>query len=501
MFHQLPIGTQEPKDLFLPFPAWKCFNVIKKLDKLIIKAFIGPFLATFLIAVFILVVQFFWLYIDEFVGKGVDTITLLKFISYVSATIVPLALPLGILLASIMTFGNLGETFELVAIKSAGIPLVRFMQPVFFVSILLACVAFLFANYMIPVAELKMRTLLYDIRVAKPAFDLKEGVFYNQLEGYTIKIGKKERDSVIYDVVIYEHNYMLQDNIILAEEGTMTISPDQRFLNFNLRNGWRNQEKGPAGTVETDYYRLGFKEYKKVFDLSSFQLNKSADSTFKNYYKMLSLQQLTRVVDSIRLSTDTVAKKASKELKNITPFELPDSVWKKKVVAKKKFTKASDLVTDSIKNVVNSSLVSKASGFKSQVDFLTYDFNEQRKQLRLHDLERHRKFSLSLACIVLFLIGAPLGSIIRKGGIGLPLVISVLFFIIFHITNSTGEKMVREGVVSPFTGMWLSTMILIPIGIFLTYKAMKDSQLFNAEFYYRLLRKLKLSQLLKEKAK
>lgn len=473
--------------------------MIKKLDKLIIKAFIGPFLATFFIAVFILVVQFFWLYIDEFVGKGVDTVTLLKFISYVSATIVPLALPLGILLSSIMTFGNLGESFELVAIKSAGIPLIRFMRPLFVVSGLLAMVAFLFANYMIPVAELKMRTLLYDIRVAKPAFDIKEGVFYNKLDGYTIKIGSKEKDSIIRNVVIYEHSYMLQDNIILAEEGTMKVSPDQRFLYFNLRNGWRYQEKGIPGTIQTDYYRMGFKEYKKVFDLSSFKLNKTADSTFKNYYKMLSLQQLTRVVDSLQKVTDSVKFRGYREINPIVPFYFPDSVFKKKDTLKLSFTNVNQLVGDSVRNVIYSSVASKATSFKNQLDFIAYDNAEQRKQLRLHDLERHRKFALSLACVVLFLIGAPLGSIIRKGGIGLPLVISVLFFIVFHITNTSGEKMVKEGVVLPFTGMWLSTMILVPIGSFLTYKAMQDSQLFNAEFYYRILRKLKLHRLLREK--
>lgn len=474
--------------------------MIKKLDKLIIKAFIGPFLVTFLIAVFILVIQFFWLYIDDFVGKGVDAITLLKFISYVSATIVPLALPLGILLSSIMTFGNLGETFELVAIKSAGIPLIRFMRPIFVISGLLAVVAFLFANYMIPVAELKMRTLLYDIRVAKPAFDIKEGVFYNKLEGYTIKIGKKENDSIIRNVVIYEQTYALQDNIILADEGTMTVSPDQRFLYFNLKNGWRYQEKGPSGTIQTDYYRLGFKEYKKVFDLSSFKLNKTADSTFKNYYKMLSVNQLTKVVDSIQKNTDSVGRRSKKELSSIVPFQLPDSVWKQKTTASYSFKKAIELIGDSVKNSIASTVSSKAAGFKSQVDFISSDYTEQKKQLRLHQLERHRKFSLSFACIVLFLIGAPLGSIIRKGGIGLPLVISVLFFILFFIMNTTGEKMVKEGVATPFTGMWLSTIILIPVGAFLTYKAMKDSQLFNAEFYYRMLRKIKLGRLIKEKS-
>ncbi len=474
--------------------------MFKKLDKLIIKAFVGPFMATFFIALFILVIQFFWLYIDDFVGKGIDAITLMQFIGYVSTTLVPLSLPLGILLSSIMTFGNLGESFELVAIKSAGIPLLRFMQPVFFAAFVLAVIAFVFANNVIPVAELKMRTLLYDIRVAKPAFDIKEGVFYKKLDGYTIKIGKKDNDSIIRNVVIYEHTYALQDNIILAEKGTMTISPDQRFLNFNLENGWRYQEKGTAGTTQTDFYRIGFREYKKVFDLSSFLLNKTADSTFKRYYKMLSLQQLNTVVDSIRKLTVTQGKKSERELAAFLPVQsIPDTVWKKAKPFPQKFKKTSDLLADSIKYFVTSGMMSKISSFKSQVDYLAYDYVEQQKQLRLHDIERHRKFTLSFACIILFLIGAPLGSIIRKGGIGLPLVISVLFFIAFHITNTIGEKMVKEDVLTPFAGMWLSTLILIPIGMFLTWKAMQDSQLFNTEFYYRILRKLKLSSFMKKK--
>ncbi len=477
-------------------------TVIKKLDKLIIKAFIGPFLATFFIALFILVIQFFWLYIDEFVGKGIDLFTLLQFISYVSTTLVPLALPLGILLASIMTFGNLGESFELVAIKSAGIPLIRFMRPVFFVSILLGLVAFAFANYVIPVAELKMRTLLYDIRVAKPAFDIKEGVFYKKLDGYTIKIGRKEHDSIIYNVVIYEHSYTLQDNILLADKGTMTVSPDQRFLYFHLQNGWRYQEKGNPGSIETDYYRLGFKEYKKVFDLSSFKLTKTADSTFKNYYKMLSLNQLTTVVDSLQKLTVIASKKAQREIAVTLPLQtIPDSLWAKSKPIAKKIKNFEELIPDSLKRNVFNTLTTKIAGVKNQVDFLAYDYIEQQKQIRLHKVERHRKFTLSFACIVLFLIGAPLGSIIRKGGLGLPLVISVLFFIAFHITNTSGEKLVKEDILKPFGGMWLSTMILIPIGIFLTWKAMQDSNLFNAEFYYRFMRKLKLNRFLKEKVK
>ena len=473
--------------------------MIKKLDKLILKAFIGPFLATFFIALFILVVQFFWLYIDEFVGKGLDLKTLLQFISYLTATLVPLALPLGILLSSIITFGNLGETFELVAIKSAGIPLIRFMRPIFLSSGLLALTAFLFANFIIPVAELKMRTLLYDIRVAKPAFDIKEGIFYNKLDGYTIKVGKKVNDTLIQNVIIYEQSYTLQDQMIIADEGSMMFSDDQRFLLFNLRNGWRYQEKGASGTIETDFYRLGFKEYKKVFDLSSFRLSKTADSTFKRFYKMLSLQQLTTVIDSMQKESKNNLNKTLSNLSGFMPFDLPDSVWKKPVSSKAKFTSVKQFIPDSLKRNVFASVESRVASLKSQVELMAYDHKEQQRQIRLHQMERHRKFSLSFACIVLFLIGAPLGSIIRKGGIGLPLVISVVFFILFHIINTSGEKMVKEDVLLPFAGMWLSTSVLIPIGVFLTYKAMKDSQLVIADFYYRMLRKLKLSKLLKEK--
>jgi lipopolysaccharide export system permease protein len=474
--------------------------VFKKLDKLIIKAFIGPFLATFFIAVFILVVQFFWLYIDDFVGKGIDTFTLIQFIGYVSTTLVPLALPLGILLSSIMTFGNLGESFELVAIKSAGIPLIRFMRPVLIVSMLLGVVAFAFANYVIPVAELKMRTLLYDIRVAKPAFDIKEGVFYKKLDGYTIKVGRKENDSIIHNVVIYEHNYSLQDNIILAEKGTMTISGDQRFLSFNLQNGWRYQEKGSSGTIETEYYRLGFKEYKKVFDLSSFKLTKTADSTFKTYYKMLSLKQLTTVADSLEGVIKKLGQKSRRDIRPMFPLQsVPDSVWKNNKAVAKKVKNFRELIPDSLKRNVYSNAVTKISGAKSSIDFLSYEYVDQQKQLRLHRIEQHRKFTLSFACVVLFLIGAPLGSIIRKGGLGLPLVISVFFFIVFHIVNTTGEKMVREDTMKPGAGMWMSTVVLIPIGVFLTWKAMKDSNLFNAEFYYRTMRRIGLSRWLKRK--
>lgn len=220
--------------------------MFKKLDKLVIKAFIGPFIVTFFITLLVLVLQFFWLYIDDFVGKGLSTSIILKFIWYQSAVLVPLALPLAVLLSSLMTFGNLGESFELVAIKSSGISLLRFMRPLFFISVLISGVAFMFSNYIIPVATLKSRTLLSDIVFAKPAFDLREGVFYNKIPGYAIKIGQKDADSIIKDVVMYEQDNPLQDNFIIAKSGIMRVSEDKRFLEFYLKDGWRYQERGNA---------------------------------------------------------------------------------------------------------------------------------------------------------------------------------------------------------------------------------------------------------------
>jgi lipopolysaccharide export system permease protein len=242
--------------------------LIKKLDILITKAFIGPFIATFFVTLLVLLMQFFWLWIDDFVGKGLPTSIILEFTWYQMATLVPLALPLAVLLSSLMTFGNLGESFELVAIKSAGISLLRFMRPVFFISILLCVLAFLFANNFMPVAQLKSKTLLRDIYNKQPAFELQEGVFYNKIPGFAIKVGRKEKDSLIGDVVIYERGGPLQDNFIVAKDGVMRITENRHYLEMILKDGWRYEERGDRYGPASDFIRLGFKEYKKQFDLS-----------------------------------------------------------------------------------------------------------------------------------------------------------------------------------------------------------------------------------------
>jgi len=468
--------------------------LIKRLDKLILRAFIGPFIATFFITLFVLVLQFFWLYIDDIVGKGVDLVTIGKLVAYVAATVVPLALPLAILLSSIMTFGNLGESFELVAIKSAGIPLLRFMRPLFIVSLFLCGLAFLFNNNVIPVANLKMQTLKYDIIVSKPAFDIKEGVFYDKIEGYVIKIGKKEKDdSTIRKVIIYEQNYSLQDNMLVAESGIMRISPDKRYLEFILKNGWRYSENGQRLTTNTEFIRLGFKEYKKVMDLSSFALNKTDDSLFKNNYQMLSIRQLDKSIDSLEKTSGNYQKKSVQDVQTFLQFpRYIDSSWGKPAVLKghrvKNFT---ELLPDSARKVTLDRTAATINSVRANAESNALLYETQRKELRLHLIAWHEKFSMAMACMVLFLIGAPLGSIIRKGGIGTPLVFAVVFFVVFFLLNNFGKKFVKENVMLPVYGMWLATFILLPIGFFLIYKAMHDSQLFNKEFYYRFLRSIR----------
>ncbi|MBC7934211.1 MAG: LptF/LptG family permease [Rhizobacter sp.] len=466
---------------------------MKKLDKLILKTFLGPFVATFFITLFILVMQNLWKYIDDLVGKGLDLLTIGQFLWYASATLLTLAMPIAILISSIMTFGNLGESFELVAIKSSGISLLRFMRPLMWVALLLCGITFLFANYVIPYASLKFATLYNEIFYKKPAFDLKEGVFFTYIDGYAIKVGKKDSDGkTIRNVLIYEKGNPLQDNAIVAEKGIMQISPDKKFLEFNLENGFRYQERGNAYDSSTEYIRLGFKEFKKLFDLSSLQQGATNPEMFKGNQKMLSARQLSKNIDSLRNLADSSDKRLYNNLKSFLHFaDLKDSIWKKtgNVIQP---AKADSLFADSSRAALNERVVSTATDIKNSIQFYDSDAKDRAKSLNFHKLEWHRKYAFSMACLVLFFIGAPLGSIIRKGGLGMPLVVAIIFFLIFHLLNMFGEKFVKEGITTPFTGMWLAVMVLIPIGAFLTYKAMNDSQLFSKEFYHRTFKKIKL---------
>lgn len=467
--------------------------MIKKLDKLILKSFIGPFIITFFIAFFVLMMQGLWKYLDDLVGKGLDFITIGKFLWYVSASMLTLAMPIAILISSIMTFGNLGESFELVAIKSSGISLLRFMRPLMWVAVLFCGITFLFANYVIPYANLKFVALYNDIFFKKPAFDLKEGVFFTYIPNYAIKAGKKDADGkTIHDVLIYDQTNPLQNNTITAQTGVMSISKDKKFLEFNLQNGYRYQENGTVYDSTNEYIRLGFSSFKKLFDMSALQKQTTNDSIYRNNFKMLSAGQINRSLDSLYKMNDSVYRRMRNTMALNMPYTAKqDSVKTTLPIVQARYNRFDSLMPDSARYLVHSTAVSMANNLKYNLENSINEIDARKTEIRFHQIEWHRKFSLSMACFVLFFIGAPLGSIIRKGGLGMPLVVAIIFFLLFHLLNMFGEKFVKEGMMPPFIGMWLAVIVLTPVGIFLTYKAMHDSQLFNKEFYSRAFKKIK----------
>lgn len=493
--------------------------MFKKLDKLILKAFVWPFTATFFITLFVFMMQILWKYIDDLVGKGLDMLTLTKFLIYASATLVTLAMPIAILLSSIMTFGKLGENFELVAIKSSGISLLRFMRPLFFITILLSGVAFLFANYIAPVANLKFAVIYHDIYEKSPAFDLKDGVFYNGFRGFSIKVDKKDKDrSTLHKVLIYEQSNGVQDNTIISESGKMSVSNDKKFLEFQLENGNRYEENGTFNSTKNEFINLGFKEYNKLFDLSQLNLQKTSDSLFMNNIRMKTMRQLNVDLDSLKKVPDSLYRRNKTLLASYIKYsKFKDSVpdkkeiisTKEKAVAKettmikettltkekiinKKVKSFDSLIPDSLQTAIFDQTLAEVSNARNVLQMASIDYKSQNDDFTLHEIEWHKKLSLSIACLVLFFIGAPLGSIIRKGGLGLPLVMALIFFMIFYLLNIFGEKFTKDHVLVPIIGMWLPVIVLSPIGFFLTYKAMHDSQLFNKEYYYRFFRNVRL---------
>ena len=481
--------------------------MFKKLDKLILKAFFWPFMATFFITLFVFMMQILWKYIDDLVGKGLDFITLTEFLIYASATLVTLAMPISILLSSIMTFGKLGENFELVAIKSAGISLLRFMRPLFFIAVLFSGVAFLFANYIAPVANLKFAVIYHDIYQKSPAFDLKDGVFYNGFSGFSIRVGKKEQDkSTLHNVLIYEQSYGVQDNTIMSEGGKMTMSDNQQFLEFKLLNGHRYEEKGATYNNPSEFIQLGFKEYNKLFDLSQLNLQKTSDSLFMNNNRMKNMRQLNKDLDSIVKIPDSLYKSSRRELasyilytKERNTASPKKEVTKKKNIASKSAEKdtlksartVDDLIPEGSRYANFDRTLNAVNNARNLIEMSELELKNKKAEINQLKIEWHKKLSLSVACLVLFFIGAPLGSIIRKGGLGMPIVVALIFFMIFYLLNIFGEKFSKDNVVDPVLGMWLPVIVLTPVGFFLTYKAMHDSQLFNKEFYYRTAKKIR----------
>jgi len=481
------------------------FLRVKKLHKLILQSFLGPFVLTFVIVVFVLLMQFLWKYIDDLVGKGLDTHVIAELLMYTSASLVPMALPLAVLLASIMCFGNLGEHNELLAFKSAGISLQTIMSPVIVMVGLITIGAFLFNNNVLPFTNLKMRSLLYDIQKQNPELQIKPGLFDNTIEGYSIRVEDKDsRTSLLKGIQIYDHSEHLGNIVVtIADSGYIRMTSDERHLLFTLYNGYTYTEmqKKSRNKRQKTYpaRRDKFEVQEMLVQLVDFGLQRTDENLFKSSYQMMNLSQLKNVTDS--LINEILANQV--ELKTVINTT---SYYKNKTFLYKP-EKSDTLIPE--KNILSFNLDTAilAQNREEQIRILTQAIGSVRnttnflnnsyitqdnkvRRLRKYQIETHRKYTLSLACMLFFFIGAPLGAIIRKGGLGMPVVISVLFFIIYYIISLTGEKSSRESVLSPFTGMWVSTFILVPLGAFLTYKASKDSIIMNTETYLNFFKKL-----------
>jgi len=438
---------------------------------------------------------FLFKYIDDLIGKGFEWYVILELLVYASATHVAMALPLAILLSSIMTFGSLGENYELVAIKSAGISLQKAMMPLIIVVCMLSLSAFLFSDYWLPKANLKMGSLLYDVRNQKAAFLINEGIFNTSIPGYAIRVQKKDPDQTLHDVLIYERNTSSGNvNVLMAKEGQMFTTDDDQLLVLKLKNGMRFEEspgESASYNPRQRFMRTEFKETEQRFDLSGFQMKRTDEELFKSNYAMMNIRQLKFYLDSFSLKGDSNLRSAYADLSQISKNYRLDTL-SKKLPAKP---------MQSYKNVLNlipadkriPSLQTAKDQIRSVKDVLIRkELFEKDNDSRLRGflIELNRKFTIAFSCLVLFFIGAPLGAIIRKGGLGLPVVMSVLFFLIYHIISTIGEKSVKEGSLSPFLGMWIAIICLSPLGIFLTYKATVDSVLFDLEIYKRWFKRL-----------
>ncbi len=442
---------------------------------------------TFFIAMFVFFMMFIFTYIDDLVGKGISFRILAQLFFYFSLTTINRALPLAVLLSSLMTFGNLGEHFELTAMKSSGLSLQKIMKPLIIVTMMLSVLAFYFSNNILPYTNLKAGSLLYDVRSSKPALLFKDGVFNNSMTGFSIRVGKKERDGkTLRNILIYDHREQHGNNIVIsAESGQMQETPDKLFLVLTLNNGvsYKEMAKDAKDARTHPFIRDKFEEKVIRFDLSEFKLSRTNEELFKDNQNMLNISQLTKASDSVK-------NKSENRIANF-PFILKKNYYNKSLAELNSKSDTGQIAGadyfSKFSTAQKLSLIESAANItrsvKAYVESLSSDMENDRNSMIRYDIEWHRKFTLSVACIVLFFIGAPLGAIIRKGGLGMPVVISIVFFIFFHILSVTGEKLTKEGTLAAYEGMWVATIVLLPIGIFLTHKATSDSDLFDVNAY------------------
>ena len=492
-------------------------RTVKQLDLFLLKTFLPLFIMTFGICLFIFLMQFLWMYIDEMVGKGIEILILVELFFYAAMKFVPSALPLAILFASLMTFGNLGEQYELLAMKASGISLMRIMKPVIVFLVFISISAFFFQNDVIPVSQVKMYTILNSVKQKSPEMEIPENIFYSMIPGKNILVKAKDKKTgLLKDIMIYDYSAGFNDiRVTIADSGRLKTSTDKKFLIMTLYNGesFDNLKGGNQRAREAKdavpYQRESFEMMEMLIEFDG-NFNMSNEAMFSNRYISKDIASLRQSIDSMTVELDSIREVESKSLfaqsyrRTLAGGRPPltsqderslgsgdntaaDGDNNSGVDATKKNTMNFDSLYRVQQPNIKASLLSYSKRYienlQMNYNFKSLNMKFEGKEIRLHHTEMHKKFTLSFACLIFFFIGAPLGAIIRKGGLGMPAVISVFLFIVYYIIENIGYKMARDGVWEPWQGMWLSSAVLLPLGVFLTYKAVNDSVILNAETY------------------
>ncbi len=494
-------------------------KIIKRLHIFMLQTFLPLFAMTFLIVLFIVLMQFLWKYIDQLVGKGLGMDVIGELFFYAALSMVPMALPLAILLASLMTFGNLGEKFELTAMKASGISLIRVMAPLMVVVGILAIGAFFFQNNVLPKAQVKMWTLLFSVRQKSPEVEIPENVFYDQIPGYNLLVKEKNKDTgMLYDVMIYDVNRGDNVTILLADSARMAMTPEMSHLYLHLYQGeqFENLREQRTNDRNVPFRRETFYD-KQILIPFDANFNRLDEQGMRQQYVGKNITELHHSIDSIGLRVDSIGRLFSNDLRRDASTVLPrpdmirttltDGTTDKYAVERKEELKrqaeemekkARPLSIDSVLNSMPpaeaAQLLAQAIGVSREHqnvnEFRSLTMEEEKKSIRRHEIELIKKYTLSVACIIFFFIGAPLGAIIRKGGLGTPLVVSIFLFLIYYIFDNTGYKLARDGRWPVAAGIWLSTMVLAPLGAYVTWKAMNDSSVFDGDRYKNFFRRI-----------
>ena len=467
---------------------------IKRIDIYLLRSFLGLFLATFFIAIFILLMQFMWMHVNDLVGKGIDLAVLAEFFIYAAASVVPLALPLAILLSSIITFGNLAEKVELTAMKAAGISLFRILRPLTLLVAMLSVGAFFFSNNVLPKSQTKLWALIFSLRQKSPELDIPVGEFYDEISGYHIYVRNKTRHGELLNLMIYDYSSGFENaKVMVADTGRLAASADKQFLTLDLINGesFENldskQQRATSSTKSIPYRRETFSHKRIIIDFAT-DFNRYDESILNDQHVSKDVVQLVQSIDSVQEVSRERCNEQSSKLIDERYFGRENRSGEISLPVLTK-AEAKSYNIDSLyaslalyrQKDVWSIALDRARNYRDQIEYNAIMLDDADRYIRKHEIELYRKFTLAFACLVFFFIGAPLGAIIRKGGLGAPVVISVILFIIYYIIDNTGYKMAREAIWPCWTGMWLSSFVLLPTGIFLTYKAATDSPLFNPE--------------------